>query len=73
MKLTCSKCQGTRFKSNENENEFETEPNTKSYECINCGNIEVIKKDYKTFKIKQFHIEVENNGGKSNKKVVKNS
>lgn len=73
MKLTCSKCQGTYFKNNEKENGFETESNTKSYECINCGNIEVIKKNYKTFKVDQFNIEIQSGDKKSNKKVVKNS
>jgi hypothetical protein len=72
MKLTCSKCQGTRFKNNEKENEFETESNTKSYECINCGNIEIIKRNYKTFKADQFNIEIQFKDGKYNKKVVKN-
>lgn len=72
MKLTCSKCQGTRFKNNENENEFESESNTKSYKCINCGNIEVIKKNYKNFKAPQYQIEIKVNGEKSNKKIIKN-
>jgi DNA-directed RNA polymerase subunit RPC12/RpoP len=72
MKLTCSKCQGTYFKNNENENEFEAESNTKSYECIKCGHIEIIKKNYKTFKANQYNIEINFNGGKLNKKIQKN-
>ena len=69
MKLTCSKCQGTYFKNNENENEFEAESNTKSYECINCGHTEIIKRKYKTFKVNQYNIEINFSDGKSNKKV----
>ena len=61
MKLTCSKCQGTYFKNIEKEHENEVESNTKSYECKRCGNIEVIKKNYKTFNAKQYHIEIKHN------------
>lgn len=73
MKLTCSKCQGTRFKSIENENLFETESNTKSYECIKCGNIEVIKKNYKNFNAPQYQIEIKVKDGKLDKKIIKSS
>jgi DNA-directed RNA polymerase subunit RPC12/RpoP len=65
MKLTCSKCQGTYFKDIEKSKEIEIESNTKSYECTNCGSIEIIKIK-KPVKVKQFHIEIEINNKKTN-------